>query len=299
MHVGDARIRVAIISLVASVILVVIKLGAYLITGSLSVLAEFLHSSLDFFATVVTLSAVSYAAKPPDTGHLYGHGKAENLGGLAGAIMIMATSLWVLYEGIDRLIHSVAFTPSLVAVAVMAASMVVDYERSKALFQAAKKYNSQALEADALHFSSDLISAASVLTVVAVGMVLPLLTSVPEFVLVVLDVGVAAFVSAWFAWQGYHLSRRAISELLDKAPVEVVAEAERIARSTDGVISVRNVRSRRSGSRIFSPAFMARAATRTSGMKTSLFLNCRPSFSMPMIRPSFRIWRAVSPAATA
>ncbi len=235
----------------ASVVLVVIKLGAYLATGSLSVMAEFLHSSLDFFATLVTLSAVSYAAKPPDIGHHYGHGKAENLGGLVGAIMIMATSLWILYEGIDRLIHSVAFTPSLAAVAVMAVSMVVDYQRSKVLFRAAKRYHSQALEADALHFSSDLISAGSVLAVVAVGLALPLVTSVPEFVLVILDVGVAAFVSAWFAWQGYHLSMRAISELLDKAPVEVVAEAERIARRTDGVLSVKDVRSRRSGSRVF------------------------------------------------
>jgi cation diffusion facilitator family transporter len=248
---GDARIKVATISLVASVVLVSIKLGAYIATGSLSVMAEVLHSLLDFFATVVTLSAVSYASKPPDMVHHYGHGKAENLGGLAGALMIMATSLWVLYEGIERLIHSVAFTPSLIAVAVMASSMAVDYERSKALFKAAKSYHSQALEADALHFSSDLVSAASVLAVVAVGVALSLLANPYEFALVLLDVSVAAFVSAWFAWQGYHLSMRAISELLDKAPVEVVAEAERIALGTDGVLSVKNIRSRRSGSRVF------------------------------------------------
>ncbi|HVP22934.1 MAG TPA: cation diffusion facilitator family transporter [Conexivisphaerales archaeon] len=251
MRSGDGRIRVATVSLLASVLLVVIKLGAYLTTGSLSVLAEVLHSTLDFFATLVTLSAVTYAAKPPDVAHLYGHGKAENLGGLTGAILIMATSLWVLYEGVDRLIHSVSFTPSLAAVFVMAISMVVDYERSKALLKAAKKYHSQALEADALHFSSDLISAAAVLGVVCVGVLAPMIAPLPHFVLVWLDVGVAVFVAAWFAWQGYHLSVRAISELLDKAPAEIVAEAESIAKHTDGVISVRNVRSRRSGPRIF------------------------------------------------
>ena len=163
----------------------------------------------------------------------------------------MATSIWVLYEGIDRLINNVAFTPSVIAVGVMAISMVVDYQRSKALYSAAKKYHSQALEADALHFSSDLISAASVLAVVTIGLTLPFLTNVPQIVLVYLDVGVAAFVSAWFAWQGYHLSRRAISELLDRAPLEVVEGAEKIARGTDGVLRVRNIRSRRSGSRIF------------------------------------------------
>ena len=239
------------ISLLASVVLVFTKLGAYLLTGSLSVLAEFLHSSLDFFATVVTLSAVTYAARPPDPGHHYGHGKAENLGGLAGALMIMATSIWVLYEGIGRLINNVAFTPSLVAVGVMAVSMVVDYERSKALYAAALKYHSQALEADALHFSSDLISAASVLVVVSIGVSLPYLANVPQFALVLLDVGVAAFVSAWFAWQGYHLSKRAISELLDRAPLEVVGGAEKIALGTEGVLRVTNVRSRRSGSKVF------------------------------------------------
>jgi cation diffusion facilitator family transporter len=251
MRFNDPRVKVAFISLLASVVLVVIKLGAFLLTGSLSVLAEFLHSSLDFFATVVTLSAVSYAARPPDPGHHYGHGKAENLGGLAGALMIMATSIWVLYEGISRLINNVAFTPSLIAVGVMAVSMAVDYERSKALYSAARKFHSQALEADALHFSSDLISAASVLAVVAIGVSLPFLTNAPQFALVLLDVGVAVFVSVWFAWQGYRLSKRAISELLDKAPLEVVEGAEKIARGTEGVLRVRNVRSRRSGSRIF------------------------------------------------
>jgi cation diffusion facilitator family transporter len=251
LRLKDPRVRVALISLLASVVLVFTKLGAFLLTGSLSVLAEFLHSSLDFFATVVTLSAVTYAARPPDPVHHYGHGKAENLGGLAGALMIMATSVWVLYEGIDRLVNNVAFTPSLVAVGVMAISMVVDYQRSKALYKAAKKYHSQALEADALHFSSDLISAASVLAVVAIGVSLPYLTNVPQFALVLLDVGVAVFVSAWFAWQGYHLSKRAISELLDKAPLEVVERAEKIARGTEGVLRVGSVRSRRSGARIF------------------------------------------------
>ena len=251
MHISDGRVKVAFISLLASVVLVITKLGAYYITGSLSVLAEFLHSSLDFFATVVTLSAVAYAARPPDLGHHYGHGKAENLGGLAGALLIMATSVWVLYEGINRLINGIAFTPSLIAVVVMAVSIFVDYERSRALYAAAHKYHSQALEADALHFSSDLISSASVLAVIVVGYALPLLTSVPEFALVLLDVGVAMLVSAWFAWSGYRLSKRAISELLDRAPSELVDGAERVARNTEGVLGVKDVRSRRSGSRIF------------------------------------------------
>jgi len=74
---------------------------------------------------------------------------------------------------------------------------------------------------------------------------------VPQFALVLLDVGVAAFVSAWFAWQGYHLSKRAISELLDRAPLEVVGGAEKIALGTEGVLRVTNVRSRRSGSKVF------------------------------------------------
>jgi cation diffusion facilitator family transporter len=251
MRLSDPRVRVAFISLLASVVLVVTKLGAFLVTGSLSVLAEFLHSSLDFFATVVTLSAVTYAARPPDLAHHYGHGKAENLGGLAGALLIMATSVWVFYEGINRLMNNVSFTPSLVAVAVMAASMVVDYERSKALYAAARKFHSQALEADALHFSSDLISAASVLIVVVIGVGLPLLTTVPSTVLTLLDVGVALAVSVWFAWSSYRLFKRAISELLDKAPIEVVEGAKKLAKGTEGVLRVKDVRSRRSGARVY------------------------------------------------
>jgi len=247
----DPRIEVALISLGASVALVLTKLLAYLFTGSLSVLAEFLHSSLDLLATIVTLSAVYYAARPPDSGHPYGHGKAENLGGLAGALLILATSVWIFYEGVDRLLKAVSFTPSLVAVIVMAASMGVDYWRSRALSSAAKRYHSQALEADALHFSSDLISSASVLSVVALGMVLHSFPSLANAFLVWLDVGVAMFVAAYFGWSSYRLSKRAINELLDRAPAGMLKEAEMLARKTAGVLDVKGLRSRRSGARIF------------------------------------------------
>jgi cation diffusion facilitator family transporter len=248
---GDERIKVALISLMASVLLSLTKLIAYFVTGSLSVLAEFLHSSLDLMATLVTLSAVYYAARPPDSGHPYGHGKAENLGGLAGALLILATSVWIFYEGVERLTGGISFNPSIVAVGVMAVSIAMDFWRSRALYSTARKYGSQALEADALHFSSDLVSSGAVLSVVAVGIVLRSFPVATEGTLVLLDVGVAMLVAAYFGLSSYRLSRRAVSELLDKAPKDIVATVERIARSTEGVIDVKAVRSRRSGPRVF------------------------------------------------
>ena len=251
MQLSDERVRVAFISLLVALILVLIKFGAYLTSASLSVLSEVLHSGLDGFATLITLAAVSYTSRPPDAGHHYGHGKAENLGGLAGALLILATSAWIFYEGMIRLMEGVSFEPSLIAAAVMAISIVVDYERARALKKVAKKYDSQALEADALHFSSDMVSSATVLGVIILSMVLRTYYSAGDVLLIWVDVAVAVSIAAYFAWSSYKLSRKALSELLDRAPKEVVEEVEKITESVKGVIGVRAIRSRRSGSKTF------------------------------------------------
>ena len=247
----DERVTVAVVSLLAAVAIILTKVVAYEVTGSLSVLAEVLHSSLDLLATFVTLSAIRYATKPADSGHQYGHGKAENLGGLAGGVLIMVTSIWIFYEGINRLNHEVSFSPSIIAVIVMGISIVVDFWRSRELSRAAKKYNSQALEADALHFYSDLFSSGTVMAVVGIGLILNMFPMVSKTILIYVDVGVAMLVSAYFAWSSYKLSRRAISELLDRAPTDIVRDVEKTARENEGVLDVRNMRSRRSGSRVF------------------------------------------------
>ena len=148
--------NVALSSVVAAVFLTSIKLVVGLLTGSLGILAEAAHSGLDLIAAVVTYIAVRVSGRPPDSEHHYGHGKVENLSALIETLLLLATCAWIIYEAVNRLFFEdvlVEATPW--AFAVMAVSIIVDFTRSRALMKAAKKHGSQALEADALHFSTD------------------------------------------------------------------------------------------------------------------------------------------------
>ena len=151
---------VAATSAVAAVFLTGGKLVIGLLTGSLGILAEAAHSALDLVAAAITFFAVRISDRPADESHPYGHGKVENLSALAETLLLLITCVWIIYEGIQRLFYvSVKVDASLWAFLIMAISIVVDYSRSRALSRVAKKYKSQALEADAwlLYFFERLI----------------------------------------------------------------------------------------------------------------------------------------------
>ncbi|MEM3832952.1 MAG: cation-efflux pump [Thermoprotei archaeon] len=237
--------QVAFVSLLATLFLVSIKVLAYLFTGSLSILAESLHSSLDLLSTVITLYAVSIASKPPDIEHMYGHGKAENLGGLAEALLLIITSFWVIYEGFQRIFSGAAVEFSGVAALVMVISLIIDYSRSKTLYNVAKKYESQALEADALHYFSDLFSSGTVLIIILYA----ILMHPDERSLVFLDSATAILISVYFSRASYTLSKRAIDELMDRSPKELIENIKGIINEQD--VKIKNLRARKSGSRVF------------------------------------------------
>ena len=145
-------------------LLTVTKLTVGALTNSLGVISEALHSSIDLIAAVMTLYAVKAAAQPPDAEHMYGHEKVESLSSLGETALLFITCAWIVYEAISRLLYGAEVDLGIEAVLVMVLSMVIDYTRSRALMRTAKKYKSQALEADAIHFSTDLISSAVVIT---------------------------------------------------------------------------------------------------------------------------------------
>lgn len=154
----------ALTSVIAAVGLTVLKIIVGLSTGSLGILAEAAHSGLDLMAAMMTYLAVRFAEKPADRNHLYGHGKAENLSALFETLLLLATCVWIIYEATHRLLyHSIDLEVNFLSFGVMAISIVVDVSRSRVLYRAARKYNSQALEADALHFSTDIWSSAVVI----------------------------------------------------------------------------------------------------------------------------------------
>jgi cation diffusion facilitator family transporter len=239
---------VALSSVLAAVLLTGTKLTVGLHTGSLGILSEAAHSLLDLVAAVITLWAVRAASRPADREHTYGHGKFENLSALFETVLLLATCIWIVYESIHRLFfEQVRVETSAWAFAIMALSIVVDVSRSRALLKAARKYQSQALEADALHFSTDVWSSSVVIVGLALVGVsgrlgLPWLEKADA----VAALGVAGIV----AWVSVNLGKKSIDDLLDAVPPGMKEQVARAAR-VQGVVDVLQVRIRRSGPEFF------------------------------------------------
>jgi len=236
-------------SVLAALVITTLKIVVGLATRSLGILSEAAHSGLDLIAALITFFSVRVSDKPADADHQYGHGKVESFSAFIETGLLLLTCAWIVYEAVNRLFfHSVEIEPSAYAFAVMVLSIAVDLWRSRALGKIARKYDSQALEADALHFSADVWSSAVVilgLALVWAGRMLAvpwLLKADPIAALMV--AGVVVTVS-------WRLARRTMDALLDAAPAGVRNRIlDRIA-TVDGVLEVDRVRIRKSGSRYF------------------------------------------------
>ena len=237
-------------SAVAAVGLTVFKLVIGLLTGSLGILAEAAHSGLDLVAAILTAFAVRFSDKPADEDHLYGHGKIENLSALAETLLLLLTCVWIIHSAVVRLrAGHVDVEVTFWSFAVMATSIVVDISRSRMLYRAARKFHSQALEADALHFSTDIWSSA----VVILGLVgVKLGQWRPGFqFLVYADASAAILVGLIVVYVSIRMGHRTVASLLDAAPPGM---KERIIQSVVAVPGIKGcgrVRLRSSGARVF------------------------------------------------
>ena len=236
-------------SVFAAIAITTLKIVVGFTTGSLGILSEAAHSGLDMVAAIVTLLSIRVSDKPADADHQYGHGKFENFSAFIETGLLLLTCIWIIYEALKRMFfHQVEIEPSLAAFLVMFFSMIVDFWRSRALGKIAVKYNSQALEADALHFSTDIWSSG----VVVVGLLLVLLgrrysvhwMRIADPVSALCVAGVVVYVS-------WRLARRTIDELLDAAPAGVRGEIINAVSRVDGLLEIDRVRIRRSGNRYF------------------------------------------------
>jgi len=234
--------RVAVSSLVVAVALTSLKAIVGVLTNSLGIISEALHSGLDLVAAATTFYAVRTSSKPPDEDHLYGHGKYESFSALVETLLLLATCAWITYEAIQRLFFREAHVEaSLAGFTVMIISIMLDFSRSRALYRVAKKYRSQALEADALHFSTDILSSLTVI----VGLLFVTLGYRVADPLAALGVVVVVIVLS------LRLARRTVLVLLDRAP-EGLAETIRAEVSRiPGVQSCGRVRVRPSGTQTF------------------------------------------------
>ncbi len=235
--------RVALNSLFASLGLTIAKAIVGIMTGSLGILSEAGHSLIDFGATVMTFIAVRISGKPADDEHHYGHGKVEAISALAETALLFLLSAAVIVEAIRRLFFhdGVHVEATIWAFAVMIGSVIVDFFRARALSRAAKATGSQALEADALHFSSDLWSSLAVLIGLGgVWLGLPWADAVAAIAVAIL-----------ICLVGWRLVRRTVDTLTDAAPRGVRERVVEIARRTPGVVLVERIRVRSSGEKDF------------------------------------------------
>jgi cation diffusion facilitator family transporter len=246
---GREKKRAALLSVASAILLVSLKTFLVLRTGSLGVLSEALHSGLDLIAAIITFLSVRMSDQPADERHPYGHGKFENFSAFVETGLLVLTALFIIYEGFDRLFfHSVHIQPSVTAILVLLVALGIDVTRARALSNVVKKYPSDALEADALHFSTDVWS--TIVVIAGIGLVWAgEMWDVPWLVYADALAGLA--VAAVILWVGSQLGRRTLDALLDVAPEGLQQEIARAVARMDGVLDVDRVRVRRAGNRHF------------------------------------------------
>jgi cation diffusion facilitator family transporter len=233
---------VALSSVFASIFLTATKFTVGIVTGSMGIISEAAHSLLDLFAAGLTFFSVKFSGKPADKEHPYGYGKIESVSALIETGLLFLTSGWIIFESIKRLItKNTEIELAWYAFAVIILSIIIDLSRSRSLYRVAKKTNSQALEADALHFSSDIYSS----LVVLLGLICV------AFGIPGADAIAAICVSIFIAFAGYKLGKKTIDTLIDYSPQETCNKIKEITENTTGIISVEKVRARIVGNNTF------------------------------------------------
>lgn len=203
---ANIRSKVALLSVISNSFLITIKAIAGFLSGSVSILSEAIHSAMDLLASFIALFSVTYAYRPADKKHPYGHGKMENISGVIEGLLIFIAAALIIKEAVGKLLHPEPLQQEYLAITVMAVSAIVNFFISSILYRVAKREDSIALEADALHLKTDVYTSAGV----AIGLVLMKITG-----LYWLDPVVAILVAGLIVKEAYELVSTAFSPLLD------------------------------------------------------------------------------------
>jgi cation diffusion facilitator family transporter len=232
------KTSVALSSIFASVCMTGMKLVVGLMSGSIGILSEAAHSLLDMGAAIITYFAVRASGVPADAEHPYGHGKIESISALAETVLLFITSFWIIFEATKRLLHGgVEVEVTWYAFAVIIVSILIDYSRSRALMRVARETNSQALEADALHFQSDIWSS----LVVLVGLVCV------HFGYPGADAVAGLAVAIFVMKIGYDMGKRTFDVLIDTAPEGVENQVKDILDAVPHILTIERIRVRSMG----------------------------------------------------
>jgi cation diffusion facilitator family transporter len=231
------KVRIARLSVISNTVLIIMKLAVGLISGSVSIISEAIHSTMDLLAAIIAFFTVRVSDTPPDAKHPYGHGKYENISGVIEAILIFIAAVWIVFEAIKKIIHPGEIESIGFGSLVMFISAIINTLVSRQLYKVARKTNSLALEADALHLKTDVITSLGV----GLGLLLIWITG-----LTYLDPVVAILVALLIFWESYKLLMRAFNPLLDVSWEE--EELEQLYSRLNGMnINYSNLRTRKSG----------------------------------------------------
>jgi cation diffusion facilitator family transporter len=208
----NAKVRVARLSILSNTLLIIMKLAAGILSGSVSIISEAIHSSMDLVAALIAFFSVSVSDNPPDSRHPYGHGKVENISGVIEALLIFLAALWIIFEAVKKLLGGTIELDSIaIGSVVMLVSALVNTIVAKKLYKVANETNSVALEADALHLKTDVYTSLGV----AAGLGLIIITGINW-----LDPVVAILVALFIIRESYSLMKKAFTPLLDTAWAE-------------------------------------------------------------------------------
>jgi cation diffusion facilitator family transporter len=242
VNIERKKIRIAYTSMFAAIVIVSVKLIASLLSGSLAVLSELFHSSIDLVACFATIISVKISSRPPDEDHNYGHEKVESFSALFQVIILILMCAYLIYEAIHRLIYPPTINIDIITFSVIIICIFIDYSRSRALKRVAKETNSQALEADSLHFTSDILSS----IVVLISMLFTYFNISKEA-----DSISAIVVSVIIILTTLKLSKRAIDSLMDRVPAGLKSKIEHETEKIEGLEGINNLRIRSTSSKIF------------------------------------------------
>ena len=205
----NKKVSIARLSILSNTILILMKLVVGIISGSVSIISEAIHSSMDLVAAIIAFLSVRVSDNPPDKKHPYGHGKIENISGVIEALLIFAAAIWIIAEAVKKLLGEAIELDSIaLGSVIMIISAAINIFVSRKLYKVARETNSVALEADALHLKTDVYTSLGV----AVGLGLIMLTGINW-----LDPVVAILVALFIIFESYQLLKKAFTPLLDTA----------------------------------------------------------------------------------
>lgn len=236
----SVKTTTARLSVISNTVLIVLKLITGIVTGSVSILSEAIHSLFDLIAAIIAFFSVRLSEQPPDADHPYGHGKVEGISGFVEALLIFGAAGLIVYEAVHKMIEVTPVVLPAAGVAVMTVSAVVNTLVSRRLYRVARETGSLALEADALHLKTDVYTSAGV----AVGLLLLWLTDIH-----LLDPLVAIAVACLILYESWHMAKKSLAPLIDKrlSDAEITTVRNAIAKHTDDYIGFHEMRTRSSG----------------------------------------------------